>query len=73
MEDLALEKKTMEFATPGHQLRPDYAFPMEPSDDRKEQRSAWVTLVIGGVDVADVLMDSEASCNVMGQRTWELP
>ena len=30
------------------------------------------TLVIGGVDVPDVLMDSGASCNVMGQRTWEL-
>ena len=45
---------------------------MEQLDDCKEQRSALATLVIGGVDVPDVLMDSGASCNVMGQRTWEL-
>ena len=31
-----------------------------------------VTLVIGGVNVPDVLIDSGASCNVMGQQTWEL-
>ena len=41
-------------------------------NDRKEQRGALVTLVIGGVDVPDVLIDSGASCNVMGQQTWEL-
>ena len=29
-------------------------------------------LVIGGVDVPDVLIDLGASCNVMGQQTWGL-
>ena len=38
---------------------------------RELQRSPLVTLVIGGVD-ADVLIDSGATCNVMGQQTWEL-
>ena len=66
------EEDNGDFATPGHQLRPDYAFSVEQLDDCKEQRSALATLVIGGMDVPDVLMDSGASCNVMGQRTWEL-
>ena len=66
------EEDNGDFATPGHQLRPDYASSVEQLDDCKEQRSALATLVIGGVDVPDVLMDSGASCNVMGQRTWEL-
>lgn len=45
---------------------------MEQLDDHREERSALVTLIIGGVYIPDVLLDSGASCNVMGQRTWEL-
>ena len=63
------EEDNGDFATPGHQLRPDYAFSVEQLVDRKEQISALVTLVIGGVDLLVVLIDSGASCNVMGQRT----
>ena len=37
------------------------------SNDAQKQ-----ALVIGGVDVPDVLIDSGATCNVMGQQTWEL-
>ena len=66
------EEDKGDFATPGHSQRPDYAFSVEQVNDRKEQRSALVTLVIGGVDVPDVLIDSGASCNVMGQQTWKL-
>ena len=29
-----------------------------------------VTLTVGGVDLADVLIDSGATCNLMGQQTW---
>lgn len=60
------------FTTPVHQQSPAYAFSVEQSNGRKEQTSALVTLVIGGVDVPDILNDSGATCNVMGQQTWEL-
>ena len=66
------EEDKGDLATPGHSQRPDYAFSVEQVNDHKEQRSALVTLVIGGVNVPDVLIDSGASCNVMGQQTWEL-
>ena len=66
------EEDKGDFAASGHSQRPDYAFSVEQVNDRKEQRGALVTLVIGGVDVPDVLIDSGASCNVMGQQTWEL-
>ena len=56
------EEDNGDFATPGRQLRPDYAFSVEQLDDRKEQRGALITLIIGSVDVPDVL-DSGASCN----------
>ena len=56
------EEDNGDFATPGRQLRPDDAFSVEQLDDRKEQRSALITLIIGSVDVPDVL-DSGASCN----------
>ena len=36
------EEDNGDFATPGRQLRPDYAFSVEQLDDRKEQRSALV-------------------------------
>ena len=55
------EEDKGDFATPGRSQRPDYAFSVEQVNDRKEQRSALVTLVIGGVDVPDVLTDSGAS------------
>ena len=31
-----------------------------------------IALVIGGVEVPDVLIDSGATCNVIGQQTWDL-
>ena len=36
-----------------------------------KQNSALVDLVIGGVEVKSVLIDSGASCNVMDKCTWE--
>ena len=45
---------------------------MEQSNGRKEQKGTLVALLIGGVEVPDILIDSGATCNVMGQQTWEL-
>ena len=62
---------TRDFATPVNPQSPDYAFSVGQLNGRELQRSPLVTLVIGGVDVPDVLIDSGATCNVMGQQTWE--
>ena len=63
---------TRDFATPVNPRNSDYAFSVEQLNGRELQRSPLVMLVIGGVDVPDVLIDSGATCNVMGQQTWEL-
>lgn len=54
------------------QYRPEFAFSVEQSSGRRTLSGGLVTLVVGGVDVPDVLIDSGATCNVMGQQTWEL-
>ena len=40
-------------------------------DACNKQNSALVDLVIGGVEVKSVLIDSGASCNMMDKCTWE--
>lgn len=40
-----------DFAAPGRLQRPDYASLLEQLNDCKEQRTALVMLVIGGVDI----------------------
>ena len=54
------------------QRSPDYAFLVEQCVDQVKQDSGLVTLIIGGVDLADVLIDSGATCNVVSQQTWDL-
>ena len=31
-----------------------------------------ITLIVGGVAVSDVLIDSGATCNMVGQQSWEM-
>lgn len=48
------------------------AFSVEQLTGHERQSSDLITLVVGGVDVFDVLIDSGATCNVMGQQTWDM-
>ena len=54
------------------QQSPEYAFLVEQCIDQVKQDSGLVALIIGGVDLADVLIHSGATCNVMSQQTWDL-
>ena len=53
------------------QHSPEFAFSVEQLTDHERQSSSLITLTVGGVAVPDVLIDSGATCNVMGQQTWE--
>ena len=48
--------------------RPYYVFSVggEPSGDK-----GIINLSVGGVELPDVLIDSEATCNLVGRHTWE--
>ncbi|KAL9974552.1 hypothetical protein ACROYT_G011601 [Oculina patagonica] len=50
----------------------EFAFSVGQPSGREKQIGGLVTLVVGGVNVPDVLIDSGATCNVMGQQTWDL-
>ena len=50
---------------------PEFAFSVEQLTGHERQSSDLITLTVGGVAVPDVLIDSGATCNVMGQQTWE--
>ena len=39
--------------------------------DRQGQRSGIVTVVVGGVHLPNLLIDSGATCNLLGQGSWE--
>ena len=52
----------------GQNSKPNYVFSV---GDRLGQRSGIVTVVVGGVHLPNVLIDSGATCNLLGQRTWE--
>ena len=60
-----------QFTGPVQQI-PEYAFLVEQCIDQVKQDSGLVTLIIGEVDLADVLIDSGATCNVMSQQAWDL-
>ena len=47
---------------------PNYVFSV---GDRLGQRSGIVTVVVGAVHFPNVLIDSGATCNLLGQGTWE--
>ena len=45
---------------------------MEQLTGHERKSSDLITLIVGGVTVSDVLIDSGATCNVVGQQTWEM-
>ena len=49
---------------------PEFAFPVEQLAGHEWKSSDLITLIVGGVavSVSDVLIDSGATCNVMGNR-----
>jgi len=50
------------------QHSPEFAFSVEHLTGHKRQSSDLIILIVGGVAVSDVLIDSGATCNVMGQK-----
>ena len=53
---------------------PEFAFPVEQLTGHERKSSDLITLIVGGVavSVSDVLIDSGATCNMVGQQTWEM-
>ena len=47
---------------------PDYVFSV---GDEASQSSGVVSLVVGGVHLPNILIDSGATCNLLGKETWE--
>ena len=54
------------------QLSPEFAFTVEQVTGHEWKSSDLITLIVGGVAVSDVLIDSGATCNMVGQHTWEM-
>ena len=51
---------------------PEFAFTVEQLTGHERKSSDLITLIVGGVAVYDVVIDSGATCNVMGQQTLEM-
>ena len=45
---------------------------MEQLTGHERKSSDLITLIAKGVAVSDVLIDSGATCNMVGQQTWEM-
>ena len=54
------------------QHSPKFAFTMEQLTGHERKSSDLITLIVGVVAVSDVLIDPGATCNVVGQQTWEM-
>ena len=55
------------------QHSPEFAFTVEQVTGHERKSSDLITLIVGGVAVSDVLIDSGATCNVVPrQQTWEV-
>ena len=52
------------------QQSPEYAFSVERPGDQAIEKSGSVSLVVGGVHLGEVLIDSGATCNVLSEPTW---
>lgn len=58
----------------GNEQYYDYAYNEEHAfyvNNERKKDTGTVTLNVGGVDSADILIDSGATSNLMGQPTWE--
>ena len=51
---------------------PKFAFTVEQLTGHERKSGDLITLIVGGVAVSDVLIDSGATCNMVGQHTWEM-
>lgn len=51
---------------------PEFTLSVEQLAGHESQSSGLITLIVEGADVSDVLLDSGATCNVMGQQTWDM-
>ena len=49
-----------------------FAFSVEQLVGHELQSSDLITLIVRGVAVSNVHIDSEATCNMMGQQTWQM-
>ena len=70
--NLVAEVNHSEESTRLVQHSPEFAFSVEQLPGHERQSNDLITLIVGGVAVSDVLIDSGATCNVMGQQTWEM-
>ena len=52
------------------QQSPGYAFSVEWHGDQAIEKSGSVTLVVGGVHMGEVLIDSGGICKVLSELTW---
>ncbi|XP_022796419.1 uncharacterized protein LOC111334864 [Stylophora pistillata] len=52
----------------GQDSKPNYVFSV---GDGLDQKSGIVTFVVGGAHLPNILDDSGATCNLLGQGTWE--
>lgn len=52
------------------QQSPEYAFSVERRGNQAIERSGSVTLVVDGVHLGEVLIDSGTTCNVLSEPTW---
>ena len=54
------------------QHSPEFAFIKEQLTGHERKSSDLTTLIVEGVAVSNGLIDSGATCNVVGQQTWEM-
>ena len=59
------------FVASGARQSPDYAFTIGQITDHLSSDNGVVTLNVAGVDLPRALIDSGATCNLMGQQTWD--
>ena len=70
--NLVADGNHSEEATRPVQHSPEFAFTVEKLTGHERKSIDLITLLVGGVAVSDVLIDSGATCNVVGQQTWEM-
>ena len=58
------------FSASGARQSPDFAFAVGQTGNHLSSDNGVVTLSVGEVELPDVLIDSGATCNLMGQQTW---
>ena len=70
--NLVAEGNHSEEPTRPAQHVPEFAFTVEQLTGHERKSSDLFTLIVGGVALSNVLIDSGATCNVVGQQTCEM-